>query len=236
SARVGELRAGGPGVGPGRSLRHRVHRLPGVLPRPARRRFRRPRHLRDVFADPRRRVDREPGRIRPHLRAVDEGTRPAVIAPGGFHMSKPAPEPVDPARVTELALAVIAADRFPYLATIDGDQPRVRPVSPVRTDKFTVYVANLRNYHKTAEIAANPRVELVYLDEHHDQVRISGHATIVTDRTLLEEIWGTNPLLRQYLGTIDNPALIVYRIAPERVRYMKEWALDYYEVLTDKPG
>lgn len=145
-------------------------------------------------------------------------------------MSKPAPEPVDPFRVPDLALAVIAADRFPNLSTMDGDQPRVRPVSPVRTDRFTVYVANLRMYHKTAEIAANPKVELCYLDSKHDQVRITGAAEIVTDRPLLQEIWDTNPLLRQYLGTIDNPALIVYRVRPERVRFMREWALEYHEV------
>ena len=129
-------------------------------------------------------------------------------------MTKPVPEPVDPSRLVELALAVIAADRFPHLATIDGDQPRLRPVSPVRTDAFTVYVANLRSYHKTSEIAANPRVELCYLDDHHDQVRISGIAEVVTDRPLLREIWDANPLLRNYLGSIDNPALIVYRIKP----------------------
>jgi general stress protein 26 len=145
-------------------------------------------------------------------------------------MTKPAPEPIDPVRVTELARNVIQADRFPYLATIDGDQPRVRPVSPVRTDGFTVYVANLRSYHKTEEIAANPKVELCYLDDHHDQVRITGVAEIVTDRPLLQEIWDSNPLLRQYLGSLDNPQLIVYRIRPNRVRFMKEWALDYHEV------
>src|SRR5919206_4053930 len=120
-------------------------------------------------------------------------------------MTKPTPEPIDPARLVELALAVVRADRFPPLATIDGDQPRVRPVSPVRTDRFTVYVANLRGYHKTAEIAANPRVELCYLDEHHDQVRITGTAEVVTDRALVQEVWDANPLLRQYLGRIDNP-------------------------------
>jgi general stress protein 26 len=145
-------------------------------------------------------------------------------------MSKPAPEPVDPARVTELALAVIAADRFPYLATMDGDQPRVRPVSPVRSDRFVIYVANLRQYHKTAEIAANPKCELCYLDDRHDQVRITGIAEVVTERSVLQEIWDTNPLLRHYLGSIDNPALIVYRIRPVRVRFMREWALDYHEV------
>lgn len=145
-------------------------------------------------------------------------------------MTKPAPEPFNPDQVSALALAVVKADRFPYLATVDGDQPRLRPVSPVRTDGFTVYVANLRGYHKTQEIEANPRVELGYLDEHHDQVRITGIAEVVTDQTLLREIWDSNPLLRQYLGTIDNPALVLYRIRPIRVRYMKEWALDYYEV------
>ena len=145
-------------------------------------------------------------------------------------MTQPGPERIEPPQLIECALAVIAADRFPYLATIDGDQPRLRPVSPVRTDGFTVYVANLRGYHKTAEIEANPRVELCYLDDHHDQVRITGLAEVVTDRSLLQEIWDTNPLLRQYLGSLDNPELIVYRMRPNRVRYMREGALDFHEV------
>jgi len=145
-------------------------------------------------------------------------------------MTKPAPEAIDPADVRSLALGVVAADRFPQLATIDGDQPRVRPVSPVRTDGFTVYVANLRMYHKTSEIAANPKVELCYMDDGHNQVRLTGNAEIVSERPLLEQIWNDNPLLRQYLGTLDNPQLIVYRIRPTQVRYMQEWALEYHDV------
>jgi general stress protein 26 len=145
-------------------------------------------------------------------------------------MTRPASEIIDPADLVQRALAVIRADRFPHLATIDGDQPRLRPVSPVRRDGFTVYVANLRNYHKTREIESNPKVELCYLDDHHDQVRLTGVAEVLTDRALRQEIWDTNPLLRQYLGTLDNPALIIYRIRPTRVRFMKEWALEYHEV------
>ncbi len=148
-------------------------------------------------------------------------------------MTKPTPSPIDPAKVVELAREVIETDRFPCLATIDGDQPRLRPVSPVKTDGFTVYVANLRAYHKTVEIEANPKVELCYLNEAHNQVRITGVARVVADRAVLEEIWDANPLLRQFLGSIDNPALIVYRIDPTQVRYMREWALEYHEVLLD---
>jgi len=145
-------------------------------------------------------------------------------------MSRPHDAPLKPAEARQQALAVLAADRFPFLATIDGNQPRLRPVSPVRTDNFTVYVANLRRYGKTAEIAANSRVELGYLADNHNQVRITGLAEVVTDRTLLQSIWDSNPLLRQYLGTLENPELIVYRIRPHRVRFMREWALDYHEV------
>jgi general stress protein 26 len=145
-------------------------------------------------------------------------------------MSKPIPQSVDPAAVRDLANALIKKVKFPHLATIDGDQPRVRPVSPVRTEGFTVYVANLKTYGKTAEISANPKVELGYVDEEHNQVRITGKAEVVNDRKLLEEIWNANRLLKHYLGTVDNPELIVYRIVPSRVRYMVEWALQYYEV------
>jgi general stress protein 26 len=145
-------------------------------------------------------------------------------------MAAPIPKPIDPAQLPELARATMRGAKFPMLGSLDGDQARVRPVSPVRTDGFTVYVANLRSYHKTGEIAANPKVELCYLDSDHNQVRITGVAEMVADRALLDEIWQTNPLLRSYLGTPDNPALIVYRITPHQVRYMREWALEYFEV------
>ena len=145
-------------------------------------------------------------------------------------MPGPVPKPIAPEELPALARAVLANAKFPQLATVDGDQPRLRPVSPVRTDGFTIYVANLRSYNKTREIAANPKVELCYLDEHHDQVRITGTAEVLTDPALLREIWAGNPLLRRYLGSLENPALIIYRIRPARVRFMREWALEYHEV------
>jgi uncharacterized pyridoxamine 5'-phosphate oxidase family protein len=148
----------------------------------------------------------------------------------------PDPESFSPGELTTHAQATMKKARFPQLATIDGDQPRVRPVSPVRVDGFTVYIANLRQYHKTEEIAACPKVELCYLDENHDQVRITGVAEVLTDNGLLTEIWESNPLLRKYLGTPDNPNLIIYRVRPIRVRFMREWALEYHEVPLDQPA
>ena len=68
------------------------------------------------------------------------------------------------------------------------------------------------------------------MDEDHDQVRITGVVEEVTDRALLDDIWASNPLLRRYLGSPDNPDMVIYRVRPTRVRFMREWALDYHEV------
>ncbi len=143
---------------------------------------------------------------------------------------KPAPEPVDTSRLAELALEVIQRDKFPMLATADGNQPRLRPVSPVGNDGFTVFVASLRSSNKTDEIASNSRVELCYLDEGHDQVRLTGVAKVVKDFAVRKKIWDSNPLLQQFLKTIDNPEFILYKVVPNRVRFMREWALEYHEV------
>jgi len=141
---------------------------------------------------------------------------------------KPLPDPIEDVR--ELALATMRQSKFPILASMDGDQPRARPVSPVRTTEFTAYVASFRSSHKTGEIEQNRKVELVYMNEKHDQVRITGVAEVVTDRGVIQGIWDTNPLLRSYLVTMDNPEFVLYRIVPAHVRFMREWALDYHDV------
>jgi general stress protein 26 len=142
---------------------------------------------------------------------------------------KPEP-PLSSEQVRSRALAVLAASPFPMLASVDGAQPRVRPVSPVRTDVFTVYVASMRSSGKTGELDANPLVELCYMSPDHDQVRITGKAENVIEGETRQQIWDANPLLRAYLRSIDNPEFVLYRIAPTRVRYMREWALQYHEV------
>lgn len=145
-------------------------------------------------------------------------------------MAKPSPKKIPVEDIPQLAGEIVQKVKFPMLATIDGDQPRVRPVSPLLTRGFEVYIGNLRSYHKTREIAANNHIELCYLDPDHNQVRITGIAEVVTDQVLLQHIWSKNPLLKHYLGSIDNPDLVVYCCRPLQVRFMQEWALEYHEV------
>ena len=147
-------------------------------------------------------------------------------------MKRPEPPPL-PTDLRSLVLEIVQKEKFPTLATLDGDQPRVRPVSPVRTEGFTVFVASLRSSHKTQEIERHANIELCYMTATHDQVRITGVAEQVVDVEVRQRIWETNPLLRAYLGSVDSPEFILYRIVPGRVRFMREWALEYHEIPID---
>ena len=138
--------------------------------------------------------------------------------------------PVPQTELRRVAIETMSAAKFPMFASIDGDQPRLRPVSPVKTIEFTVYIASMHSSGKTGELERNYRVELCYLSEGHDQVRISGVAELVTDREARQGIWDENPLLRAYLESIDNPEFILYKVIPRQVRFMREWALEYQEV------
>ena len=143
-------------------------------------------------------------------------------------MSKPAPKTIEASEVPKLAAEIVKKVKFPMLATMDGDQPGYGPSRQFERG-LRIY-GELKSYGKTGEIELNPAVELCYLDEDHNQVRITGSVEVVKDRKLLEDIWNSNRLLQHYLGSIDNPQLIVYKINPKRVRFMLEWALNYYEV------
>ena len=109
------------------------------------------------------------------------------------------PEPAVPqTELRRVALETMSAAKFPMFASVDGDQPRLRPVSPVKTEEFTVFVASMRTSGKTEELERNSKVELCYLSEGHDQVRITGVAELVTEPRVRQEIWDENPLLRAY--------------------------------------
>jgi general stress protein 26 len=142
---------------------------------------------------------------------------------------RPTPAPV-PEDLRELALTTMREGKFPMLASIDRDQPRVRPVSPVKMEGFTAFVASFRSSHKTGELEENAKVELCYMSDKHDQVRVTGIAERVVEQDVIAGIWEANPLLRSYLQTMDNPEFILYRVVPIRVRFMREWALDYHDV------
>ena len=94
-----------------------------------------------------------------------------------------------------------------------GDQPRLRPIAPVKTDGFTVYIANLRSYGKTAEIESNRASRSVI----STAITTRGASRPGGNRhrkAIKAEIWDSNPHHRNYLVGVENPDFILYQWFP----------------------
>ncbi len=87
-----------------------------------------------------------------------------------------------------------------FLATIDGEVPRVRGMLLYRADEqgIVFHTGTMKKLY--GQILANPNVELCFVDQKSGaQVRVSGRIDIVDERALKEEI--TAHPSRQFLRT-----------------------------------
>ena len=72
-----------------------------------------------------------------------------------------------------------AAETY-YLATVEGDQPRVRPFGTVHIFEGKLYIQTGKGKHVAKQIAANPKVELCAM-KGDEWIRVAG--TLVFGRT-----------------------------------------------------
>ena len=103
-----------------------------------------------------------------------------------------------------------------YLATAEGDQPRVRALGFWFADDTGFYfqTGDMKSlYH---QLRANPNAEACFY--HHAGVmgtmlRVSGVVEFVNDLKLKEKVLEERPFLKSYGLTINHPGLIIFRIA-----------------------
>jgi len=105
-----------------------------------------------------------------------------------------------------------------YLATAEGIQPRVRPVSLIRYGERFYIVTGARggvNAGKLKQIRVNPSVEY-YLPLERDGssgfIRGEGSAHIVNDPATRARIQGEVPWARDYFPSVDHPDYVLLEI------------------------
>ncbi len=79
-------------------------------------------------------------------------------------------------------LAFLKAQKTYYIATVEGDQPRVRPFGTAHLFEGKLYIQSGRKKNVAKQIEANPKVELVAYDNKGTWMRIAG--TLVADDRL----------------------------------------------------
>ena len=100
-----------------------------------------------------------------------------------------------------------------YLATVDGDQPRVRPFGTIDLFENKLYIQTGKVKEVSKQIAANPKVELCAFDG-QKWLRVAG--TLVRDDRMeaKEHMLDNYPALKKmYSATDDNTEVLYFKDA-----------------------
>ncbi len=110
-----------------------------------------------------------------------------------------------------------------YLATAEGDQPRVRPVTLLDIEK-KFWIATGRRSAKARQMLRNPNVEFCLpLTETcgTGYLRVAGVASVETDAETRKKIGAQIPFLSEYWSGPDDPNVALFRITRVEIEYLK---------------
>lgn len=101
---------------------------------------------------------------------------------------------------TEEAIDIIRDAGFGYLATVEGGQPRVRPMMPYLTEEGELLLAMLGRSRTINQIKANSNVEVCFVDRKMWYARVTGMAVLSDDLEKKKLVFENVPMLRQYFA------------------------------------
>jgi len=114
-----------------------------------------------------------------------------------------------------------------YLATCDGDQPRVRPVSPIVEDDMSVWITTYSTSRKIKQLRQNPKICLAFVEQPSGDkaATIIGEAKIVSDMAQKKRVWklAAFDLSEHFPNGPESDEFCVLRIAPKRIEWRESW-------------
>ena len=114
-----------------------------------------------------------------------------------------------------------------YLATSDGDQPRVRPVSPIVEDNMAIWVTTYSTSRKVKQIRQNPRICLAFVAQPNGDkaATVAGEAQIIPDIEEKKRVWklATFNLWEHFPNGPDSDEFCVLRIVIKRIEWRDSW-------------
>jgi len=100
----------------------------------------------------------------------------------------------------EEAIDIVRDAGFGFLATIENNQPRVRPMMPYLSEDGELLLALLGRSRTLPQIKANPNIEVCFVDRKMWYCRVSGTAEISQDINKKKTVFENVPMLRQYFA------------------------------------
>lgn len=116
---------------------------------------------------------------------------------------------------------VIRDAGYGFVATIDGDQPRVRPLMPYFDEDYNEFFIAVRPESRAKlQIAENAKVEICFVDRTMSFCRVTGKANVSNDLDKKQSIWDNSPMMKQFFAGPEDETLILVVVIPEKVEAM----------------
>lgn len=96
-----------------------------------------------------------------------------------------------------------------YLATVEGDQPRVRPFGTVNIFDGKLYIQTGKSKSVAKQMAANPKVEICAFDG-TTWIRVTGTAVADERREAKTSLLDAYPFLRNNYSEDDGNTEVLY--------------------------
>ena len=110
-----------------------------------------------------------------------------------------------------------------YLATCDGDQPRVRPVSPIVEDDMSIWVTTRSTSRKVKQLRKNPKICLAFVEppDGDRAAIVIGEAQIIPDIEKKKRVWKLAPfdLYEHFPNGPDSNDFCLLRIIVKRIEW-----------------
>lgn len=118
---------------------------------------------------------------------------------------------------------------FCFLATMDGDQPRVRTVLAAVADETGFYFETFPNKAMSAQMHRNAKVELCFFNGSQDlgnakQMRVSGTVEFTDDQDVLDRVYEKVKGLEPLAGGPFKHMLEIYSLQKGDIHF---WTIEY---------
>ncbi|MCE7739812.1 MAG: pyridoxamine 5'-phosphate oxidase family protein [Candidatus Heimdallarchaeota archaeon] len=106
-----------------------------------------------------------------------------------------------------------------YLATVDGNQPKVRPMALIY-HKDTCWFVSIAGRKKIKEIETNDNVEFAINPQDREDlstIRGAGRAILIDDQEIRQDLANAIPWFDEYWESAEDPRFFLYKIDLEQV-------------------
>ncbi len=111
-----------------------------------------------------------------------------------------------------------------YVATVEGDQPRVRAFLMWFADESGFYFHTGEPKNVCKQLRRNPKTEVCFSSQSCDRtMRVAGIVEFLDDANLRARLIEERPFLKAIVEGPEDPALVIFRISHGEARF---WTME----------